>query len=52
MNRTNPEFHTEIIAMKHLIQGCNNEAWVKIKPSPCDHGSRENDARNHARPRC
>ena len=30
----------EIIAMKHLIQGCNNEAWVGVKPS--------NDARNHS----
>ena len=24
----------EIIAMKHLIQGCNNEAWVGVKPGP------------------
>ena len=23
----------EIIAMKHFIQGCNNEAWVGAKPS-------------------
>ena len=24
---------SEIIAMKHLIQGRNNEAWVGVKPS-------------------
>ena len=23
----------QIIAMKHLIQECNNEAWVGVKPS-------------------
>ena len=26
-------FQTEIIAMKHLIQGRDNEAWVRVKPS-------------------
>ena len=26
-------FHrAEIIFMKHLIQGCNNEAWVGVEP--------------------
>ena len=24
---------TEIIAMKHLIQGRNNEAWMGVEPS-------------------
>ena len=26
-------FHqAEIIVVKHLIQGCNNEAWVGVEP--------------------
>ena len=26
-------FHqAEIIVVKHLVQGCNNEAWVGVKP--------------------
>ena len=28
------KFHqAEIIVVKHLIQGCNNEAWVGVEPS-------------------
>ena len=42
-------FHqAEIIAVNHLIQGCNNEAWVVLNHQPCDHGRRKNDAPNHS----
>ena len=39
MHRTNPDlllvrFHqVEMVIMKHVIQGHNNEAWMGVKPS-------------------
>ena len=37
----------EIIIVKHLIHGRNNEVWGGVEPSTCDHGRRKNDALNH-----
>ena len=31
-------FHeAELITVKHLIQGRNNEAWVELNHQPCGH---------------
>ena len=35
----------EIIIVKNLIQGRNNESRLGVEP--CDHGRRKNDAPNH-----
>ena len=37
-----------IIVVEHLIQGRNNEAWVRVESSTFDHGRRKNDAPNHS----
>ena len=34
----------EIIVVKHLIQGRNNEAWWELNLQPCNRGRRKNDA--------
>ena len=41
-------FHqVEIIIVKHLIQGRNNETRLRVEPLTFDHSRRKNDAPNH-----
>ena len=42
-------FHqAEIIAVKHVIQGRNSEAWWELNHQHCDCGLCKNDAPNHS----